>query len=471
LIVLLALGFPVALVVSWIFDLTPEGIVRTSDDPAAEMASLRMGRRIDFAIIGSLLIVGGLMFWRTVPPPESEELPLSDKPSIAVLPFCNLSGDPEQEYFSDGITEDLTAVLSRSPELLVISRTSSSLYDCQPSDLKQVGHELGVHYAVEGSVRRAQDRVRITAQLIDVTTDVHVWSQSYERDLTPANVFEIQSEIARQISNTLQVQLIEWEGARPTANPTAWDLFIQARYLVRRISSEEVGRKVRRLFERANELDPGFVPAYAGLAAMDLGAFKFSLQPDTELLDRAESRARRALAVDPQDSLAHFTLGGVLETRGKPIQAIREYRQAIELNPSFDFAYSGLGKSQMKLGRFEEAKRSFDRLQQISPRFPTPDFWANRGTLHYLEHETEQAVALWEKARTMGSFIASERIMLSHYYESAGRHEDAQDIVQEMLSTQPELTAEKGIEMLARLWNEEWIPEDLEAQLRSAGLP
>ncbi len=309
LIVLLALGFPVALVVAWIFDLTPEGIVRTSDDPAAEMASLRMGRRIDFAIIGSLLIVVGLMFWQAVPPPVSEEPPLSDKPGIAVLPFCNLSGDPEQEYFSDGISEDLTAVLSRSPDLLVISRTSSSRYACQPADLKQVGRELGVRYAVEGSVRRAQDRVRITAQLIDATTDVHVWSRSYERELTPANVFDIQSDIAQQISNALQVQLREWEGQGPTASPTAWE---------------------------------------------------------------------------------------------------------------------------------------FVHDQQLDPRAPTPGMWAFWGTLHYLEGEIDQAVALWERARTMAPLIAADRIMLTHYYESAGSHEYAQAIVQEMLSTQPELTAERA---------------------------
>jgi TolB-like protein len=209
LIVLLALGFPVALVLAWIFDLTPEGIMRTSGDPAAKVAHLRTGRRIDYAIIGSLLIVVGLMSWRTVPSPRSEESLLSDKPSIAVLPFCNLSGNAEQEYFSDGVTEDLTAVLSRSAELLVVSRTSSSQYSCQAADLKQVGHELGVRYVVEGSARRAQDRVRITAQLIDVTTDVHVWSQSYERELSPANVFDIQLDIARQISNALQVQLLD----------------------------------------------------------------------------------------------------------------------------------------------------------------------------------------------------------------------------------------------------------------------
>ncbi len=125
----------------------------------------------------------------------------------------------------------------------------------------------------------------------------------------------------------------------------------------------------------------------------------------------------------------------------------------------------------MKLGRLGEAKRSFNRVLQISPHFPEPGFWMARGTLHYLEGEIEQAVALWERVRTMASRVGPTRIMLAHYYESVGRHEDAQAIVQEMLSAQPELTLELGAEMLALLWKEEWIPEDLEAQLRSAGLP
>ncbi len=125
----------------------------------------------------------------------------------------------------------------------------------------------------------------------------------------------------------------------------------------------------------------------------------------------------------------------------------------------------------MKLGRLGEAKRSFDSALQLNPRFPSASIWDMRGTLHNLEGEIEQAVALWERARTMTSLIGPERIMLTHYYESAGRHDDAQAIVQEMLSVQPEMTAEMGVEMLARTWNEAWIPDDLEVQLRSAGLP
>jgi adenylate cyclase len=298
--------------------------------------------------------------------------------------------------------------------------------------------------------------VRITAQLIDATTDIHVWSESYERDLSPANVFEIQSDIARQIANALEVQLLDREGQRQPASPTAWDLYMRARYLFRRESNPERLLESRRLLERAVELDPGFAPAHAGLAVSYATKYRYSLQRDTELLGRAETYARRSLALDPQDHQGHLVLGLIFEFRGKPTDAIRE---AI------------LGQSQMKLGRLGEAKRSFERVQQLNPRTSAAFFWAARGTLHYLEGEFEQAVELWERARTMRSLIGNDRIMLVRYYESAGRHEDAQTIVQEMLSAQPEITAERGVEILARFWNEEWIPEDLEENLRSAGLP
>ncbi len=152
-------------------------------------------------------------------------------------------------------------------------------------------------------------------------------------------------------------------------------------------------------------------------------------------------------------------------------QRDREARRAIELNPSSYSAHAILGQSQMKLGRLGEAKRSFERVQQLNPRTSAAFFWAARGTLHYLEGETLQAVELWERARTMTSLIGPDRIMLARYYESAGRHEDAQAIVEEILLARPEMTAEQGVKVLARFWNEEWIPEDLEAQLRSAGLP
>ncbi len=207
------------------------------------------------------------------------------------------------------------------------------------------------------------------------------------------------------------------------------------------------------------------------LAMSYAGEFAHGPRRDMELLDRAETYARRSLVLDPQGGPGHLSLAGVLQAQGKPTDAIREATRAIELNPSFGMAHFILGASQMSLGRLAEAKRLFDRAQQINPRFPVASFWVDRGTLHYLEGEIEKSVALWERARTMGSLIGADRIMLARYHESAGRHEDAQTIVKEILSAWPEMTAEMGIEVLARTWNEEWIPEDLEAQLRSAGLP
>jgi adenylate cyclase len=438
--------------------------------------------RIAAAFLASLIVFVAAALWLGWPAPlglvsdvaglsgPPVNPPPSDKPSIAVLPFCNLSSDPEQAYFADGVTDDLTAMLSRSPDLLVISRSSSSRYECQPPDLKQVGRELGVRYAVEGSVRRAQDRVRITAQLIDATADVHVWSESYERDLSPANVFDIQSDIASEIANTLLDEVRDREAQLPVAKPKAWDFYMRGRYLLEKSSDAQGVLESHRLLEHAIELDPGLAPAHAMLAVNYLYRFMGSPKHDAELLDRAEAYARRSLALDPQNYFGHIGLGAVLNAQGKPTEAIQEARRAIELSPDSAAARVGLGLYQMRLGRLGEAKRLFDSVLQTDPRYHLIPFWDSLGTLHYLEGEIEQAVELWERARTMTSLVGPNRIMLTRYYELAGRHEDAQAIVQEMLSAQPEITAEMSVERLARQWNEEWIPEDLETQLRSAGL-
>jgi adenylate cyclase len=326
-----------------------------------------------------------------------------------------------------------------------------------------------VSYVVQGSVRRALDRVRITAQLIDATSDVHVWSESYERELSPANIFEIQSDIAQQVSNTLQVQLREWEGRQPTDDATAWDLYLRARYLLRRLPNRERTLESYDLAERAVELDPDFASAHAVLALHDSGRF-ISLR-DPEWLDRAETHARRALALDPQDAMAHMSLAVALQRQGKHREAVRESRRAIELDPSEDYPHTVLGISHMALGEFEEARRAFHHIQRLNPVIPTPSYWMARGTLHYLEGDVERAVELWEQSRTMSPLVRTDRILLIHHYESAGRHEEAGKIAAEILSIRPDFTAETGRWMMTILWNDEWIPEDLEANLRKAGLP
>jgi adenylate cyclase len=406
-------------------------------------------------------------------PEEPRPIPadLAGRPGIAVLPFCNLSGDPEQAYFVDGITEDLTAVLSLSPDLLVISRSSSSRYACQPPDLKQVGRELGVRYILEGSVRRAQKRVRITAQLINATSDVHVWSESYERDLSPANVFDIQSDIAQQISNALQIRLREWEGQRETSDPTAWDLTVRARYLVSRVTSLESLLEVRAMLERAIELDPDYAPAHAGVAGTYYSQFLYGWAGDENPLARCASYARQALALDPHNASGHESLGVALHHQGKHAEAIREVRRAIELNPSSDFQYVTLAMSQIHLGQLEDAQHSLESMRQLNPRFTPVSYWAVSGRLHYLRGDLEQATAAWERVRSMSPLVGAVRIVLVYAYSSMGREGDARAIVEEIVSVRPEMTARSSREVLARLWKEAWIPRDLEEHLRKAGLP
>ena len=246
---------------------------------------------------------------------------------------------------------------------------------------------------------------------------------------------------------------------------------MRARYLSYRVASLEMLLEVRGMLERAIELDPGFAPAYGGLSGTYFNQFLYGWGGDGEPLARAEGYARDSLASDPHNAHGHDSLGRALHHQGKHADAIREVQRAIELNPSLDSAYVTLAMSQIHLGQLEEAERALDSLRQLNPRFTPVSYWAVSGRLHYLKGDLAQAIEAWERVRSMSPLVGATRIVLVYAYSSVGRHENARAIVQEMLSAQPEITAESGVEILARFWNEEWIPEDLEEQLRSAGLP
>jgi TolB-like protein len=271
---------------------------------------------------------------RTAPSPKPLALP--DKPSVAVLPFANMSGDPEQAYFSDGITEDIITELSRFRSLFVIARNSSFVYRGQAVDLRRVGRELGVRYVVEGSVRRAGGRVRITAQLIEAETGSHLWADRYDREL--ADIFEVQDEIARVIVSTLANRLAaaEWENRkrRPPANPTAYDLLLRGIDVYQRFTRYG-NAEARRLYLRAIEADPDLVAAYHRLAWTHLIAFELGWEePPERLVAEARAAAQRAVDLDPAEALAEMT-------RASACMAGRDYeaadihaRRAIRLNPN-----------------------------------------------------------------------------------------------------------------------------------------
>ena len=303
-------------------------------------------------------------------------LPLPDKPSIAVLPFTNMSGDPEQEYFADGMTEDIITELSRFRWLFVISQNSSFAFKGQSPDIRDVGSKLGVRYVVEGSIRRAGNRVRITAQLIDATTNEHIWAERYDRDLE--DIFAVQDEVTHAIVTTLEPHLAATERQRARRKPVeslgAWEYYQRGLWHLFRMTAED-SAKALDLLERAVMLDPTASSAHAGLvlALYYHVLFGFSTNRDTDLT-KAMSHAKSAIALDESDAFAHFAASRVFIVRGDPESAIEASDRAITLNPSYALAHFGRAHALWHAGRPDAAIVSHDRAMRLSPSDPL--MWA-----------------------------------------------------------------------------------------------
>ena len=302
--------------------------------------------------------------------------PLPDKPSIAVLPFDNMSGDPEQEYFSDGISEDIITELSRFHWLFVIARNSSFAFKGQSVDIREVGRKLGVRYVVEGSVRRTGNRVRITAQLIDAVNDNHMWAERYDRDLE--DIFAVQDEVTRSIVSNIEPQLASSERQRAHRKSTdslgAWECYQRGLWHLYQYQAED-SIEALKFLQRAIELDPNFASAFAGLAFtlyynVSLG---FSREPAADIA-RALEAGMTAVRVDENDPFAHVALGRVYTAKGEHGAAIQSCDRAITLNPSYASAHFGRAHSLWMSGRPEDAIRSHDEAMRLSPRDPL--LWA-----------------------------------------------------------------------------------------------
>jgi adenylate cyclase len=304
--------------------------------------------------------------------PASRPLSLPEKPSIAVLPFTNMSGDPEQEFFADGISEDLITALSKIRWFFVIARNSTFTYKGQAVEVTQVARELGVRYVIEGSVRKAGNRVRITAQVVEAASGNHLWAERYDRDLK--DIFALQDEMAQTIVGAVEPELSaaerEHAARKPPESLDAWETYQRGLWHLWSFTRDD-NAETQRVLRRAQEFDPSFATAYAFesyshyLDAM-LG---FSEAPD-ESLAAALTAAKRALALDDKDPVAYFALGRVYMMHGKHDASVAELETAISLNPSFAMAYHGLGSALMLSGRLEEAAEALDKAIRLSPRDP-----------------------------------------------------------------------------------------------------
>jgi adenylate cyclase len=299
------------------------------------------------------------------------------KLSIAVLPFENMSGDPEQEFFADGICEDLITALSKIRWFFVIARNSTFTYKGQAVEVTQVAKDLGVRYVIEGSVRKAGKRVRITAQLIDATTGHHVWAERYDREL--ADIFELQDEMTRTIVGAVEPELSAAERDRALSKPPesldAWESYQRGLWHLWSYERDH-NLQAQNLLERATDLDPGFAPAYAYGSYVRYASVIMGWSEDPEQsLEAGMTLAKQALAHDDKDPTAYFAAGRIHMMQGRHDDSIAALETAIELNPSFAQAYHGLGMVLMLAGRLDESKAASIQSERLSPRDPI--LWAS----------------------------------------------------------------------------------------------
>ena len=380
LFVVLALGFFLALFFAWAFEMTPDGVKRESEVDRSQSITNVTGRKLDRSIIVILLLALGYFAWDkfsaqpgAVAPaaqlaPTTVEEAAIDK-SIAVLPFVNMSADANNEYFSDGLSEELLNLLAKVDGLKVAARTSSFKFKNSEADIAEIGSKLNVATVLEGSVRKSGNHARITAQLIKVDDGFHLWSETYDRDLD--NIFEVQDEIARAIVDALKLPLLGHD-AKPltstaaTGNFAAYDLYLLGRHHARAFT-EEGYKRANEYFLKALEIDPSFAAAYSGLADAYIFLADFGNMPTGEAYQLAQTAAEKALAIDPDSPEAHTSMGLLLNNLSHQREAEAHFLKALEVNPNYVDAmlfYHNVLNSQF---RITEAMRMTERAVNADP--------------------------------------------------------------------------------------------------------
>jgi adenylate cyclase len=335
--------------------------------------------------------------------------------SIVVLPFTNLGDEPEQQYFADGLVDDLTTDLSRIDDMFVISRKTAFSYFGKAVTAKQIGRELGVRYVLEGSVRRSGKRVRVNAQLIDAETDAHLWAERFDRDM--GDLFILQSEITNHIAVALHLELVAAEAARPTEHPDALHFILRGRVASWRPPTPEKYAEAIGFFEHALALDPNSVEAKSVLAAALANRALDRMGGSAADLARAEALISEALSASPRSVSAHFARAEVLRVQRRNEEAIPEYQTAIASDRNWADALAGLGWCKFWTGSLEEAIALHEEAMRLSPRDPLIGYWYHRiGLVHLLQSRTDEAIAWIEMARgTIPTFPLVYSFLASAY--------------------------------------------------------
>jgi len=341
------------------------------------------------------------------------------------LPFANLGNDPDQQYFADGITEDLTTDLSRIAGMFVIPRNTAFTYKDKRVDTKQIGRELSVRYILEGSVRRSGNQVRVNAQLIDAETDAHLWAERFDGDTS--DLFALQNEITSRIAVTLNIELLAAEAARATVHPDALDYVLRGRAVMNKPKTRDYYPEAIGLFERALALDPRSVEAQAWLVIALTGRVLDNMTDTAEAdIVRAEGLAGLALAASPRSGFAHYAKGQVLRTQRRFAEAIPAYETVLALDPNWAAALAWLGQCKLLTGSIDQTIPLVERALRLSPRGPHIGARYNLiGFVHLLQSRTDEAIIWLERAR--GAFPAQPaiRARLAAAYALKGETEPA----------------------------------------------
>jgi TolB-like protein/Flp pilus assembly protein TadD len=472
-IIVIIFGFPVALIFSWAFEITPEGIKLESEIEPNKSIARRTGRKIVAVTIALAVVAAGLFVYQLVrSKSDSSGSPTTatttDK-SIAVLPFDNLSRDPDNAYFCEGVQDEILTRLAKVADLKVISRTSTQHFKSTPDNLPQIAKQLGVAHILEGSVQKASDQVRVNVQLINALTDAHLWADTYDRKLT--DIFAVESEIAKTIAETLQAKLTGSEkvavSARPTENPEAYQLYLKGRFFWNKRTAVDL-RKSIEYFNQAIKQDPNYALAYAALAQAWLLLPAYDGGAPKDCFPHAETAAKKALALDDNSSDAHAALGMVKQIYDFDLPgAIAEFERAIQLNPNDAMAHhwlsnhslaaagqtereiaemkraleldplsliinANLGQAYINVNRYDDAIAQLRKTIEMEGSF----YFAHQmlGEALDLKGQIPEAITEYEKAIALND-DPIPKALLGHLYGRIGRKDEARKILEELRQT------------------------------------
>ncbi len=491
-VALTALGFPIALIIAWAFELTPEGLKRTefADELPKKSAASRVW--ISVVVVAGSISVGLFFLGRYSATSKQSGLTKVPAKSIAVLPFENLSGNPENAYFTDGIQEEILMRLAKIADLKVISRTSTARYKSSPDNLREIAKQLGVANVLEGSVQRSADQVRVNVQLINALTDAHLWAEAYDRELT--DIFAVESDIATTIAETLQVKLTGSEKAaiakRPTANTKAYEFYLKGRFFWNKRTPDGIKQAIVQ-FQQSIERDPNFALGHAGLADSYIALTFYNFAAPHESMPKAKESAIKALALDNTVAEAHASLAHVLmnydwnwsaaekefkrsielkpdyatahewyaihylTATGRLKEAVQEMKKALELEPASLVMNTFMGATLCYAGRYDEAIDQCRRTVEMDPNFAVAHW--HLGLAYEQKQVFDAAIEEFQKAISLSGGSPLMKAALGHAYAKSQKKHEANKILGELdeLSKQQYVSAYEVAAIYVALRNNE----------------